>query len=439
MKRLLVLALIGLTLGSWGLARPLEIWQNITFSPTFNEALSAMVREWAAETGTEVNLVTLPDRVFNEQLLHAIETRVTPDLALVAEFGDALAHAAGLLAPIDNVVERLGRDNFWPEALTAMYLPDPETGENRIFGLPILMEPFYWHIRTDLLEQAGIEIPEHPTWEWLLEAAKAVHNPPHVYGLPITLGVGMDTPTTLYFLVALYGGGFVTEISPTGADIFNTEPTWRLFDDLKQWWRDGLIPRDSVAWGDIDNNIAFMEGRAFAIHNPTTVLATMIAQNHPLLPVTGVINIHPVIEAKESVMVFRSTPEREALAQDLLYHILSDAERLRIEISDNAGMYGLPLFKSQGDIVSQMIRDRVGVYKHALHDLVEPIRRGEFYMWCNTIPFPYGQAHPAWEAIWGAGEIPRFLSRLVLEDVDSRAMAAEMAAWMNSILARWAE
>ena len=439
MKRLLVLGLIvGFGCIAW--AQPLEVWLSITFAEDFNEAIRKLVLEWAKITGNEVNFVMLPDKIFNEKLLHAIETRVTPDITLVTEFGDALAYAAGLLAPLDDLVDRLGRDDFWPQVLEVMSLPDPVTGEIRIWSLPIIMEPFYWHIRTDLLKAAGIEVPEYPTWEWLINAAYKVTKPPHRYGLGIGFGVGWDTPTILYYLVALYGGGFVTEISPTGADIFNTEPTWRLFADIKKWWKDGLIPPDAIAWGDIDNNLAFMEGRVFAIHNPTTVLATMVKANHILLPGTGVANIPPVIEAKESILVFRSTPEREALAKDLLYYILSDKERLRIEISDKAAMYGMPIFKSQGEIFSQKIRDREGVYKYALHDLVEPIRRGEFYMWCNTVPFPYGKAHPAWEAITSAHSVwNKFMTKLLIEDADPKDVAAEMAAWMNSILAQWAK
>lgn len=439
LKRLLVTGLV-VGFGLVALGQPLEVWLSVTFAESFNEAIREMVLEWSKKTGVEVNLILLPDKIFNEKLINAIETRITPDITLVTEFGDALAYEAGLLVPLDDLVERLGREDFWPQALEVMYLPDPATGEMHIWALPIIMEPFYWHIRTDLLKAAGIEIPEYPTWEWLINAAYKVNRPPHRYGLGIGFGVGWDTPTTLYFLVALYGGGFVTEISPTGADIFNTEPTWRLFADLKKWWKDKLIPPDAIAWADIDNNLAFMEGRVMCIFNPTTVLATMVRTNHILLPGTGVVNIPPVIEAKESILVFRSTPEREALAKDLLYYILSDKERLRVEICDKAAMYGMPIFKSQGEIMSEKIRAREGVYQYALHDLVEPIRRGEFYMWCNTVPFPYGKAHPAWEAITGAHtEWNRFMTKLLLEDADPKVVAAEMAAWMNSILAKWAK
>jgi len=439
MKRVFLCGVFLLALGVGVLAqKPLEVWLSVTFAETFNEAIRELVLEWQEATGNEVNLVMMPDRVFNDKLIHAIESRVTPDVALVVEFGDALAYEAGLLAPLDDLVDRLGREDFWPEVLEVMSLPDPETGEVHIWSLPIIIEPFYWVIRTDLLEEAGIEVPEYPTWDWLLDAAYKVNNPPEVYGLGITLGGGWDANTILYYLVALYGGGFVSEISPHGADIFNTEPTWRLFADLKKWWKDKLIPPDSIAWGDIDNNLAFMEGRVFAIHNPTTVLAAMIKENHPLLESTGVVNVPPVIEAKESFFVFKSTPEREALAKDLLYHMLSNKERLRAAICDQAGMYGFPIFKSQAEVVSEKIAKKEGVYKYALHDVVEPFRKGEFYMWSNTVPIPYGKAHPAWEAITSSLEVPQYLTKLVTEDLDPKKVAADMAAWMNSVLAEWA-
>lgn len=440
MKRFVGVGIMCLMVGVWAIAQPLEIWLSITFAEDFNEAMRALVLEWSQKTGNPVNFVMLPDRIFNEKLINAIETRITPDITLVTEFGDALAYAAGLLVPLDDLVDRLGREDFWPQALEVMRLPDPVTGELRIWALPIIIEPFYWHIRTDLLKAAGIEIPEYPTWEWLLAAAYKVNRPPHRYGLGIGFGVGWDTPTILSYLVYLYGGGFVTEISPTGADIFNTEPTWRLFADLKKWWKDKLIPPDAIAWGDIDNNLAFMEGRVLAIHNPTTVLATMVRTNHILLPGTGVVNIPPVIEAKESILVFKSTPEREALAKDLLYYILSNKERFRVELADKAAMYGMPIFISQAEIFSQKIKAKEGVYKHALHDLVEPIRRGEFYMWINTVPYPYGRAHPAWEAIISAHTMwNKFMTKLLVEDAEPKEVAAEMAAWMNSILAKWAK
>lgn len=439
MKKWLIGLLVigGLSLAACG--KPLEVWLSITFAEDFNEAVRELVLNWAETTGNEVNLVLLPDKIFNEQLVHAIETRDTPDITLVTEFGDALAYAAGLLAPLDDLVDRLGRDDFWPKVLEVMSLPDPETGQTHTWSLPIIIEPFYWVIRTDLLEEAKIEVPEYPTWDWLIDAAYKLNKPPHRYGLGIGFGVGWDTPTILYYLLSLYGGGFVTDISPTGADIFNTEPTWRLLADIKKWWKDQLIPPDAIAWGDIDNNLAFMEGRAFAVHNPTTVLASMVKADHILLPGTGVVNIPPVIEAKESILVFKSTPEREALAKDLLYHILSEKERLRIEFSDKAGIYGMPIFKSQAEIFSEKIRAKEGVYKYALHDLVEPIRRGEFYMWCNTVPFPYGKPHPAWEAIMSAqGMWNKFMTKLLLEDADPKEVAAQWAAWMNSVLEEWA-
>jgi len=432
MRRLLALGLIIVAFGltTWG--QPLEIWIRSVYYPPFNEWLKSKILEWSEQTGVEVDVSIISDYLLDEKLINAIETRVTPDIIFNAESGVTLALEAGLAVPLEDVVDRLGRDDFYPLALQAYALTDPETGQKLVYAIPMFFEFGYWYIRTDLLKAAGMEIPEQPTWEWLVEAAKAMNNPPEVYGLGIPISPSYDALNVLSFLLYHYGGGFITELAPGGADIFNTEPTWRLFEDLKQLYKDKIIPPDAVSWTDFDNNLSYMEGRIATTWNPGSIMGAMLKQNHPLVPYTKMIAIPPISLGGECVFVFKSTPEREAKCKDLVYYIFADKETYRVKSADEAGLYGVPIFKSQGAIISQ--KYEAGEFPFLGSDPMVPIARGEAFFGTN-VPYPYGEATSVFEAAASSFQITAMMGPLFVKDADPKQVAQDISLWLNARLA----
>ncbi|MBI3958263.1 MAG: sugar ABC transporter substrate-binding protein, partial [Chloroflexi bacterium] len=84
------------------------------------------------------------------------------------------------LAVLDDLMDKELLSHFWESGIQAM------TVDGHLFGMPYFLDPRGLYYRTDLFEGAGLQSPE--TWADVREAAKALHNPPNVYGIGLGLG-----------------------------------------------------------------------------------------------------------------------------------------------------------------------------------------------------------------------------------------------------------
>lgn len=435
-KKLVCVVLASLLLSGIIIAaeKPLQVWirAGIPYPPA-NEWIKSKVEEWAQKRGVKVEASIIPDYILDEKLIQAMETGETPDVIFDAEFGVSTAVEKGLAVPLDDVVERIGKDDFYEAALNLWKLEDPQTGEEHIYAIPLFLEWGYWYIRTDLAEKAGVEIPEHPTLSWLIQYAYAVNDPPRVYGLGIPISPSYDALCVLAAFLYDRGGGFLTEPYKGGADIFNSKPTWELFADLQKWYKDKIIPPDAVNWTDSDNNIAYMEGRIASTYNPGSIMAAM-GPNHPLTPYTKMLSIPPVPLGGECTFIFRSNPEREALAKDLVYYIASDKKGLLEELFEKAGGYGVPVFKSTGKIVTQKYKEGKDFPYNRLHgNPIEILEKGEIFIGAHQ-PFPYGKPTSVFQEAAASFQITSMMAPLFIKNVDPRKVAADIASWLNSRL-----
>jgi len=413
------------------LAQPLQIWIRSVYYSPFNEWLKEKTLEWSKANKVDVKVSVMSDYLLDQKLVSAIETKEVPDVVMNAEMGVTLLMEAGMAVPLDDVVDLLDRNDFYPLALKAYALPD-EFGRERVFAIPMFFEFGYWYVREDLVKRAGLEIPDPASWEWIVKMAKTVNNPPYVYGLGIPISPSYDALNVLSFLLYHYKGGFITDISPHGADIFNTEPTWKLFADLKTLYKDKIIPPDAVSWTDFDNNLAYMEGRIASTWNPGTIMGAM-GPDHRLTPVTKMIAVPPISLGGECVFICKSTPKREALAKKLIYYIFSDKETYRKKSCDEAGYYGIPIFKSQGDIVTHQYLS--GEIPFLGNDPMDPIRKGEAFFGTN-VPYPYGKATSIFEAAGSSFAITSLMGPLFIKDKDPKDVAKNIALYLNAMLAQ---
>lgn len=410
----------------------LRVWIMTTFVDSLNNWLHDKVEAWAKEANVEVEISMLTRGAYGEKIVAAIEARTAPDVVLMGEPGPTLAYEAGLTIPLDDVVDKLGRDDFYERILDAISAPDAVTGAKRIWAIPMFFELRPAEIRMDLLEKAGIEIPENPDYAWLFEAARAMNNPPEVYGLGLTLGRSYDCHDNVMALIYSYGGGWISDRSPTGGDVFNSEPTWRAFDDLKTLYKEGVIPPDSVGWGDYDNNVAYMEGRAAIVINGLSIYYSMVVNKNPIAEVTKEV---PLTGAQvdnaggEANFVFKSTPEKEQLGKDLIYYVLKDKEDYRHGICENSQLYSLPIFKSQANIISQQWKD--GKWPVYAIDPVSAVENA-YNSWPTA--YPLNEATSVIEKIMGSYLIPERAVVLFTRDADSKAVAEDIAKAINSLL-----
>lgn len=179
---------------------------EITFWHSFVQGARMEAVERAVRKFTErcpnvtihVETMTWPE--FKSRWKTGMETGDLPDISTACNMYELeeLVYA-GVLQPVDEVIDSIGRDLFSDSVLTEV------SQDDGIYGVPYYSHAYVMWYREDLLAEAGLPVPS--TWEELYEAAKAVTDPEkNIYGCPVSMGT-TDFLSTLYLHMYVRSGG----------------------------------------------------------------------------------------------------------------------------------------------------------------------------------------------------------------------------------------
>lgn len=150
---------------------PLE--GEITFWHSFTQGARMDAIQKAADAfmqenpGVKINIETYSWGDFNTKWNAGITTGDLPDISTAQGTGEVVEMInAGVINPMDDIVDEIGRDRFSANALADM------TVDGAVYGIPYYSHAQVMWYRTDLLEQAGLEIPQ--TWDEFYDAAVAL-------------------------------------------------------------------------------------------------------------------------------------------------------------------------------------------------------------------------------------------------------------------------
>src|SRR5262252_8383676 len=178
-------ALVAVLVGTWvpvaAAATEITLWTMRTV-----EAQMANLREDVGEfekqnPGTKVTIEAVPFNVVYPKLSAAIQAGTPPNLFNNIESMVAFMHTKGVLEPVDDVIDAVGRDQF-----TRKYLDWVSAG-GKTWGIPdwALHQAVYY--RKDLFAQKKLNAPK--SWQELLEVAKALNSPKDgIHGMGVPLG-----------------------------------------------------------------------------------------------------------------------------------------------------------------------------------------------------------------------------------------------------------
>lgn len=387
---LLILMLVAMLLvvGSGvGAARPkLSVWMWGTFSDALNDYYQLKTLEWAMENDVEIDFVVVPGGgTFVQKITVAVAAGNPPDVVIHGQ-GLVTSIADEILIPLDDVVDKLGRDDFMEGILAPFSL------EGHIYALPVDMKVNLLHQRADVLADAGIAIPDHWSWDELAEAARKVNNPEKdFYGLAFSLGGQGDVSVAFCNLLFSYGGGILTEKSVAGADIVKQAPTYKALQWLKDRWDEGLIPPDSPGWTDSGNNNAFITGRGAFAYQAATIYFALTRTNRELAAKTELGVLGEGLYGTGLAGVFKTTAYPD-LAKDLLYYTFKDKEDYR-KMCTGTALYAFPAFKSTMEALSKEYKD--GMWRNLSADPGD-IMLAQTKNW-QVGTYPLGQFSPIQE------------------------------------------
>ncbi|WP_061238679.1 sugar ABC transporter substrate-binding protein [Ectopseudomonas composti] len=123
--------------------------------------------------------VVLEENVLRQRLTTDIATQGGQfDVLTIGMYEAALWGEKGWLEPMTDLPADYDLDDVFPSVREGL------SAKGTLYALPFYAEASITYYRKDLFEQAGLTMPEQPTWEQMAEFASKLHQPDKgVYGL----------------------------------------------------------------------------------------------------------------------------------------------------------------------------------------------------------------------------------------------------------------
>ncbi len=125
--------------------------------------------DFTAKTGHEVEWVTLEENVLRQRVTTDITTKGGQfDIMTIGMYETPIWGANGWLVPLDDLSEEYDVDDILPAMANGL------SHDGTLYAAPFYGESSMVMYRTDLMEAAGLEMPDAPTWTFIREAAAAM-------------------------------------------------------------------------------------------------------------------------------------------------------------------------------------------------------------------------------------------------------------------------
>jgi multiple sugar transport system substrate-binding protein len=226
------------------------------------------------KTGIDIRVVPVQENLLAERVTAAYAARSLPDVLFhPIDFTIGWAEA-GILdyRSATDVVNNLGKETFSAGPLTLAQVPGgyaavPADG----WGQLLLY-------RKDLFEKKGLPAPER--WDHIIQAAKALHNPPLIWGFEAATDPGQTYTQQVFEHIALSNGVRLT--GPTGNVNLDTPEMVETLDFYKILA--SFTPPGNLYW--LHTRLDYLSGRAAMIIWSPFILDELsgLRRDQPVVP-----------------------------------------------------------------------------------------------------------------------------------------------------------
>ncbi len=271
--------------------KTMTVWFKELFSDEVNENFVARCEEFGRLHGIDLRVTLMSVQDMASEFAANLEAGVLPDLAMTADY--LVIHLYGDDMPfvdLTDVIQRIEKDNqreFMPSAISASS-----------FGGGVYRTPFNYstamlYVRKDLMEKAGIDMPEEWTFDQVFQIAPSLSDPQNgVYGLAV--GMGSNDNDGLEFLMSAIlangGGLFDDEGNPTACRPENIEVVQQYIDA----WKAGAISPEALSANDAWNNQSYLMGTQGICWNAPSLANALKGDDYADLSENTLITMAPV-------------------------------------------------------------------------------------------------------------------------------------------------
>ncbi len=175
--------------------------------------------QFTEETGIAVEWVTLEENVLRQRVTTDITTKGGAfDIMTIGMYETPIWGANGWLVALDDLSEDYNAADILPAMAGGL------SHDGTLYAAPFYGESSMVMYRTDLMEAAGLEMPDAPTWDFIAEAAAAMTDRDNdINGICLRGKAGWGE-----------GGAFITAMSNSfGARWFDMD--WNAQFDTEEW------------------------------------------------------------------------------------------------------------------------------------------------------------------------------------------------------------
>ena len=181
--------------------------------------MQGYTEDFTAKTGHEVEWVTLEENVLRQRVTTDISTKGGAfDIMTIGMYETPIWGANGWLVPLNDLSAEYNVDDILPAMRGGL------SHEGTLYASPFYGESSMIMYRTDLMANAGMEMPDAPTWDFIKKAAAAMTDRDNeINGICLRGKAGWGE-----------GGAFITAMSNSfGARWF--DENWNAQFDTKPW------------------------------------------------------------------------------------------------------------------------------------------------------------------------------------------------------------
>lgn len=150
-------------------------------NPQMEDLQELTADNFTAETGITVNFVVQPENEVRAQIAQDFAAQAGQyDVATISNYEVPFFSTNDWLAPLTEYAEG---DTEFNQADILQPIADGLTVDGEIYAEPFYGESSFLMYRTDLFDQAGLTMPENPTWQEVAALAEQIDDPSGTRGI----------------------------------------------------------------------------------------------------------------------------------------------------------------------------------------------------------------------------------------------------------------
>jgi sorbitol/mannitol transport system substrate-binding protein len=156
--------------------------ENITIATVNNGdmiRMQGLTDDFTAKTGHTVEWVTLEENVLRQRVTQDISAKGGQfDIMTIGMYETPIWAKNGWLVALDDLPDSYDVDDILPAMRAGL------SSDGTLYAAPFYGESSMIMYRTDLMEKAGLSMPDAPTWEFIRQAAEAMTDKDNeIYGV----------------------------------------------------------------------------------------------------------------------------------------------------------------------------------------------------------------------------------------------------------------